>query len=327
MSLRDQLKDLLPEILPDSPSESIKGTELIRLVKFRLNQDYSDATLRYHFSIMCCDPSSPIAKVEQGQGYYLRTHTVNSYSQNGFITPTQPSLDTNLFEQAPGALDLAINRARKFRAVYQRYCASNGRIPYPFEHSFSDGAPFHNVWKFPDLSLVEWHVDEEDEDGEITIDREAANIRAAMALPIFTVSTVKLKMEVTYESFREDFFQALSHSAWANSGEMVIATTIDDEQLADDLRDLGATHGIGVTTLGLKSEIIDALPDAGSIKKLRDREFDAVIAKLDIKKLNPARRHTSFDWASLEKAAGENADAKRLLSSISNTIKSGLISR
>lgn len=72
MNLRDQLKEILPEILPPNPAEPIKGTELIRLVKFSLKQEYSDATLRYHFSIMCCDPASPIAKVEQGQGYYLR---------------------------------------------------------------------------------------------------------------------------------------------------------------------------------------------------------------------------------------------------------------
>ncbi len=81
MNLRDQLKEILPDILPRNPAQAIKGTELIEMVKHRLKQDYSDATLRYHFSIMSCDPSSPIAKVEQGQGYYLRTstiHTVNS---------------------------------------------------------------------------------------------------------------------------------------------------------------------------------------------------------------------------------------------------------
>ena len=78
MNLRDQLKEILPDILPRNPNQSIKGTELIELVKYRLKQDYSDATLRYHFSIMSCDPSSPIAKVEQGQGYYLRSSTIHS---------------------------------------------------------------------------------------------------------------------------------------------------------------------------------------------------------------------------------------------------------
>ena len=92
MSLRDQLKDLLPELLPDDPAKAIKGTELIRLVKFRLKQDYSDATLRYHFSIMCCDPTSPIAKVEHGQGYYLRNRLQSIHGARNLITLSQGQL-------------------------------------------------------------------------------------------------------------------------------------------------------------------------------------------------------------------------------------------
>src|SRR5688500_18344628 len=72
MSLREQLRDILPQILPASPVVAIKGTELIRLVRLKLPDDYSDATLRYHYSILSYDPSSPIAKVDQGQGYSLR---------------------------------------------------------------------------------------------------------------------------------------------------------------------------------------------------------------------------------------------------------------
>ena len=72
MNLREQLRNLLPDLLPDDPAEAIKGTELIRLVRVKLGEGYSDATLRYHFSILSYDPSSPIAKVDQGQGYYQR---------------------------------------------------------------------------------------------------------------------------------------------------------------------------------------------------------------------------------------------------------------
>ena len=52
MSLREHLRKILPEILPSAPKNAIKGTELIELVKLKLDQKYSDATLRYHFSIM-----------------------------------------------------------------------------------------------------------------------------------------------------------------------------------------------------------------------------------------------------------------------------------
>ena len=72
MSLRSQLEELLPELLPSDPAQAIKGTELIRLVRLRLGEEYSDASLRYHFSFMASDPDSEIAKVERGQGYYRR---------------------------------------------------------------------------------------------------------------------------------------------------------------------------------------------------------------------------------------------------------------
>ena len=67
MSLRSQLEELLPELLPSDPAQAIKGTELIRLVRLRLGEEYSDASLRYHFSFMASEPDSEIAKVERGQ--------------------------------------------------------------------------------------------------------------------------------------------------------------------------------------------------------------------------------------------------------------------
>ncbi|MEG2810018.1 MAG: hypothetical protein RR889_05140, partial [Akkermansia sp.] len=67
MSLRSQLEEVLPELLPMNPREAIKGTELIRLVRMKLGEEYSDASLRYHFSFMAAEPDSRIAKVERGQ--------------------------------------------------------------------------------------------------------------------------------------------------------------------------------------------------------------------------------------------------------------------
>lgn len=68
MSLRSQLEELLPELLPSDPAQAIKGTELIRLVRLRLGEEYSDASLRYHFSFMASEPDSEIAKVELRPG-------------------------------------------------------------------------------------------------------------------------------------------------------------------------------------------------------------------------------------------------------------------
>ncbi len=322
MSLRDQLREILPELLPDSPGNAIKGTELISVVKFKLKHDYSDATLRYHFSIMCCDPSSPIAKVEQGQGYYLRPHALNSYGgraspQRTFFTPSQPSLGEGIFEQAPGVMDLAIVRALKFRAVLLRLARAAGHSSFQFDQAFSSDAPLYNVWKFPDIALVRWHVARSEEENgarEVRLDRRSFALRRAAGLPAFAVTTAKLKMEVTYGGFREDFFQALSHSAWASGGELAIAAPIDDGQLADDLRVLGSKYGIAVTTYGLDPAVIDSLPDAAQIRDLDGHGLDALQDKLDIRKLVLApEAQRATDLTALERAAGENADAQRLL--------------
>ena len=322
-TLRDQLKDLLPEILPESPSESVKGTELIRLVRLRIPQEYSDATLRYHFSIMCCDPSSPIAKVEQGQGYYLRSYSVGGFNGDGIHSSSQPSLEPGLFGQAPGNVDLAITRARKFRAVVQRVATGAGHFPFDFEESFSSGAPMTNLWKFPDLAIVDWHVLKDHSDGRISLDRSAMSVRSAAGLPSFSITTAKLKMHVTHDNFRESFYQCVSHSGWANSGALHIAGAISDGQLADEIRTLGALHGIGVTTYGLTPDGLDQMPDTAELRKLRDSEFDALCARLDIRILSPARPRTATDWAALESSAESNSDAAKLTGWLRRSLESG----
>ena len=91
MSLRHQLTEVLTEYLPANPKEAIKGTELIRLLRMKLEGNYSDASLRYHFSIMSCDPASPIAKVEKGQGYYRRTAAAPALSTARDFLPVSGS--------------------------------------------------------------------------------------------------------------------------------------------------------------------------------------------------------------------------------------------
>ena len=70
-SLREALPPILEGILP--PQESaIKGTDLIAKIKEVTGARYEDSTIRYHLSILSQDPTTPIGKVEQGQGYFLR---------------------------------------------------------------------------------------------------------------------------------------------------------------------------------------------------------------------------------------------------------------
>lgn len=71
-TVRDKLCDLLPEILPKEPGK-ILGAEIMRLVKDMPGGLFAaEATIRYHLSILSLNPSTPIAKCQDTQGYYLR---------------------------------------------------------------------------------------------------------------------------------------------------------------------------------------------------------------------------------------------------------------
>ena len=144
MSLRKQLNDVLPDYLPSNPKEAIKGTELIRLLRMRLDGNYSDASLRYHFSIMSCDPASPIAKVEKGQGYYRRSAPVPALSSaQEIFSQYQGRLDDMAGDQ--DEVDHALMRIRKFRAIVNKWCDVNGRFPFAFREPFGADAPIGNL--------------------------------------------------------------------------------------------------------------------------------------------------------------------------------------
>ncbi|MCB1095734.1 MAG: hypothetical protein KDN22_09185 [Verrucomicrobiae bacterium] len=314
MSLREQLREILPEILPANPAEPIKGTDLIQLVKYRLKQSYSDATLRYHFSIMCCDPSSPIAKVDQGQGYYRRqSGRANINSARHSVSPLQARFSGSLFDSAGSYADSAISRADQFCAIFQHYEETSGRFPFVFDTSFGADAPYENFWKCPDAVVVDWHVQAVDDDGP-QITPELVAFKRNMGIEPFSMISTKLKLSVSQDSFREDFFQALSISRWAHRGQLVIAASIPDEQLVEHLRLLGTEYGIGIVTLGLDTQTLDDLPSAIEIQNMHPREKEALLAKITPRVITipSASRHLS--WAQLESVRRDNSDFDRLFS-------------
>lgn len=307
MNLRDQLKDILPSILPRNPAQAIKGTELIELVKYRLKQGYSDATLRYHFSIMSCDPSSPIAKVEQGQGYYLRSTTIHSLnSARNLLGASQALLGED--PSHGGSQDLAIARANKFRAVVSRYFESIHRFPMAFERSFSDQYASANRWRFPDMIAVEWLVGEVSEDGGFSLRPDQLEVRRRLGDAPFRMIAVKLKLEMDYTSLREDLFQCLSTSGWANSGELMVAGPIDDEHLVEEIRQFAARFGVGVTTFGMDADVIDDLPEPASIANLIPREFEAIQSLFRLRRISSSRVMDRFDWQHVVDQRGKQDD-------------------
>lgn len=313
MTLRDQLNDILPEILRPNPAESIKGTELIRLVKFRLRQEYSDATLRYHFSIMCCDPGSPIAKVEQGQGYYLRKPVI----AGGSVTMTQAKLGM-LFESDADVVNQAAARQQKFRAIYARDMENSGRFPFLFNSSFAPGAPYENVWKCPDAVIVDWDSGIISDQG-LKLSARELELKRAMGVQPFRLSSVKLKVEVTHDSFREDFFQALSNARWSHGGELIIAAPLKDEELAEQLRQLGTEFGIGIVCYGIEIDALDDLRPSYEIPDMTSREFEALEKRLHRQRITTARPR-NIDWRLIEHVRTDNAEFQELFHWLSRSL-------
>lgn len=316
MNLRDQLKEILPDILPRNPAQAIKGTELIELVKHRLKQEYSDATLRYHFSIMSCDPSSPIAKVEQGQGYYLRTatiHTMNS-ARNLFRSGDASADGNGAFSGAE--FGLAMGRASKFRAVVRRYLESVRQYPFVFEESFSQDA-WANRWRVPDLAVVDWLTTGSDSP---SMDPRKLEVHRRMGESPLRITAVKLRLELETATVLEDLYQCLSAAEWANVGELIVAAPIDDPALAAEVSRFAGRHGIGVISFGLGEDMLDDLPEAAVIENMGEREFESLKAFFAVRRYAIPSTDRPHDWQHVVGAGPSNPDFARFESWISRCL-------
>lgn len=312
MSLRKQLSDILPTLLPPNPADAIKGTELIRLTRLQLNGNYSDASLRYHFSIMSCDPASPIAKVEKGQGYYRRSAPLPALSgAQELIALTQGRLD-DLTAADQDLVDNAMLRIRKFRAVVTRYYEINGRFPFAFREAFAKDAPISNLWKFPELVLVDWETGGAP-DEEMSLDGAMLEMKQRLGIPPFRLHAARLRIQPSLQIYREDFFQTLSASMWTQGGELIYAAPIEDEALAESLRRLSAAYGVGVVSFGLTPEALDELPRPANILNAHPRETEAIMAKLDLNRIAAPRTRPHLEWNELGSLRNESAEAEKLM--------------
>jgi hypothetical protein len=312
MSLRTQLTDILPALLPGNSVDAIKGTELIRLTRLQLTGNYSDASLRYHFSILSCDPGSPIAKVEKGQGYYRRSAPLPALSgAQELLALTQGRLD-DLNAVDCGLMDNALLRIRKFRAVVTRYFEINGRFPFAFRQAFGKDSPLSNLWKYPELVLVDWEtgglLDE-----EMSLDESMLAFKQRLGIAPFRLHAARLRIQPSLQTYREDFYQTLAVSRWTQGGDLIYAAPIEDEALADSLRKLSATFGVGVTSFGLTPDVLDELPRPENILNAHPRETEAIMGQLDLNRLAMPQSKPQLDWAELNSLCNESADIGKLV--------------
>ncbi|MFP6872038.1 MAG: hypothetical protein VCA55_00890 [Verrucomicrobiales bacterium] len=320
MSLREHLRNVLPEILPPDPKDAIKGTELIELVKLKLEQKYSDATLRYHFSIMSCDPSSPIAKVEHGQGYYLRTNTLAAMkSARHMISPSQATFG-DVFGYTTS--NEALLRANKFRSIVARCAENEGKLPFVLEKTFGEEAQYDDLWKYPDIVSINWQIGQASERG-VEFDRDMLQLQRSFGSQPFTLHSMKMKLEMRPDTFREDFFQCLSNSRWAHFGELIIAEPIDAPDIIESLRSLGSEFGIGILSFGLSAEALDELPEPDAIQHFTERELEGLHKLIRFQRIAEPRPRNELEWEQVRAIRASNQEIEQMFQWLSHSLDNG----
>ena len=313
MNLREQLRHILPQCLPKDPSEAIKGTELIRLVRLQLEGDYSDATLRYHFSILSYDPGSPIAKVDQGQGYYQR--------QTRRAGAVSASLQ-GWFDQV-GDADAAVwLRQDRVMAIYERLSLAGSRYPFVLNGRHGSAPEMEGSWDAPDLVVAEWDLDEGDAE-ERRLNQGLLRLRRHLGAAEVSVTGVQMKLSTSLEHCAADFFQAVSATRWAMQGELVVAEALTDEILVETLRQLGHEFGMGIVSLGLDLGGLDTLPLPDEIRGMEDARFDAVQARLRLQRLTPPTPRAALNWTLLSRLRAKHESLRELTSWLTDCLDAG----
>ncbi|NDW15457.1 HrgA protein [Alteromonas genovensis] len=109
----------------------------------------------------------------------------------------------------------------------------------------------------------------------------------------------EVKKELTGSNVRKSFFQAVSNSSWANEGYLV-ATSISDGSVEQELRMLSALHGIGVILLNHENP----------------SESEMML---------PSKSRADVDWQSVNRILVENSDFKDYIELVSTYYQTGRV--
>lgn len=317
-SLREQLAQILPSLLPEDPNQAVNGTALLALVQPRLQGDYTEATIRQHFSVMSGEAASPIAKVSQGHGYYRRVQLAPP------IPEEPPIVGVPIANQADQEGARNQQREEKFRALFIRYAEVNNRFPVHIEHTTAARQVAGvNKWKFPDVVVLDWDVGRISDAG-YQIDRGLLEVKRSLGDQPFRLTSVELKVGLVLSTFRESFFQCVSNSKWAHHAYLVTANAIQDETLVKELRRLGTSFDISVVSYGLSNEALDALPGADLISRSSDQEIERIAANISMARVSSGRAREALDWEHVEDVRYQSRDFNNVFVWISRCLVDGL---
>lgn len=260
MTLRERLLEILPGLLPAHPQDAIKGTELIARVRAVLGGEYSDHSLRSQFSFIALDPDSCLARIENGQGYYLRSGREDSLQ--------------SIFGSGADAEREGCSPQHRMLALLVRLYDTSGLGVFVYPADDADS------WEHPDLVAVQWPAGHWTAEGAYVMEDSSGPLQARFraVCAVFADSA---------ESVRAGFFRALACGRWAHECELVVIPGADAAVQAE-LADLAAAYGVGVRMLDV--EDAEAMPRADAIFRMpadQARELLAAIPQLTLARPRP----------------------------------------
>lgn len=265
MSLRDTLEEILPALLPRREEDAVKGTELIARVRAVLGDTYSDRTLRSQFSFIALEPDGFLARVPNGQGYYLRTENTPATLKDMF----NGSLNADAESSSP--------RCKAFALAVRLYdTAGLGVFVYPVDEE-------EESWHHPDLVAVQWPQGTRNSHGTYVFN--VADESTPLSPPSYRA--VCVETPTSDADFRRAFFRALSCGMWAKESELLLLCHADD--VPDELQNLALLYGVGIRTLSPDGGELQPLPRADLIFRAEAAEARSLIATLQQVIIAPPR--------------------------------------
>jgi hypothetical protein len=308
-TLWDKLTEMLPKILPSDPSEAINGTGVFNKVRSQLSE-YAEASIRQHLSQMSADPTSVVAKVDKGHGYYLRPTASESVNGGAVCSSgSAPVLGQNgMAAEAESPAGRESQPEEKFRALYMRYARQQNSFPMLVDHTRAEKQEAGtNKWKYPDVVVLDWDVGGVVDDG-YRLDRHLLDVKCSLGEQPFRLTSVEFKTRLTVANFRECFFQCVSNSKWAHHAVLAIAEEITDTIIATELRRLGTSYDVTVQSYCLNSAFLKDAPPATEIRGMTDESFDELAKGMRPSPIATGRQRTSLDWEHIRDMQGRTKD-------------------
>ncbi len=292
MSLRERLQEILPGLLPGREEDAIKGTELIARVRGVLGDTYSDRSLRSLFSLLALEPDSCLARIENGQGYYLRRAEHSGNTSLHSLFENEEDADREGYDPLHKALALAV---RLYGAM------GLGVFLYPVDAEES--------WNHPDLVTVQWPAGHWEESGAYIMDAAADTHAPREAC----LRAVCVGFANSAESCRQAFFRALACGQWAQETELLLLPGPESGEAEEELAGLAARYGVGVQLWPLDVSALESLPRADIIFRAGAKDARELLATTPCRALAHPRRHAPLPQAAMPDTEAASAWVERCL--------------